>query len=138
MKNTLLALFMTLVVSMVAHAESDKQTSAAEQAMLTWLKMVDAGEYEASWQTAGSMFRNNVTTAQWTQSASSVRQPFGDFKQRRILGAKSIENLPNAPEGQYVVLQTLAEFQNQKGIETVTAVLENDQWQTVGYFIRKQ
>ena len=46
-------------------------------------------------------------------------------------------NLPNVPEGEYVVIQYETVFENRAAIETVTPVKEKDgNWRVAGYFIK--
>lgn len=46
--------------------------------------------------------------------------------------------LPGAPDGEYVVIQFKASFENKKAaVETVTPLLDKDgQWRVSGYFMK--
>ena len=123
-----------------AGAAEISQTDAnvrATKAAITWLKLVDQGEYAASWQTASSFFKARVTEAQWTQQVSSVRGALGLLISRKIKSAKYATTLPGAPDGHYVVIQYSTSFEHkQSAVETVTPMLDNDgDWRVSGYYI---
>ncbi len=115
-------------------AAVDKATIAAD----TWLKLIDNGDYKQSWQQASSAFRNAVSEDQWTQMVGAVRQPLGALVSRKLKGAQYSTSLPGAPEGQYVVIQYDASYQNKSSaVETVTPMLDKDgHWRVSGYYIK--
>ena len=57
----------------------------------------------------------------------SVRDPFGALKSRQFLGAKYATELPGAPDGEYVVIQYQASYENKKNaVETITPMKDGD------------
>lgn len=109
---------------------------AAEDAARGWLELVDSGRYGESWDQAAAMFKGAVTKEQWQQALSSVRQPLGRCRSRKLLSRKLVEALPNAPKGPYVVIQFQAEFENKRdAVETITPALDG-RWRVAGYFIK--
>lgn len=109
----------------------------ARHAALEWLALVDAGEWQQSWEAAGAIFRSEITAPQWTQAASAVRDPLGELVSREVLTIQQTENLPGVPEGEYVVMQFTTAFENAPAaIETVIMRAEDDDLNVVGYFIR--
>ena len=72
------------------------------------------------------------------RSARSARSP-GKVVARQLKSATYATKLPNAPVGEYVVLQFETSFENASGmIETVTPMLEKDgKWKVSGYFIKR-
>jgi hypothetical protein len=67
-----------------------------------------------------------------------VRGPLGELTSRKISSRKYTEQLPGAPDGQYVVLQFDAVYANKaSAVETVTPMLDEDGvWRVSGYFIK--
>jgi len=57
---------------------------------------------------------------------------------RKLKSAAYAKNPPNAPEGEYVVVQYDTNFENKSGaVETVVPNLEKDgKWRVSGYFIK--
>jgi hypothetical protein len=126
--------FVTTTARASDQAAVDEATRAADR----WLKLVDAGDYKQSWNTACSLFRNAVTADQWAQQVGSVRKQVGALVSRKLKSAQYATSLPGAPSGKYVVIQYDSVFQNKSdAVETVTPMLDKDgQWRVSGYFIR--
>ena len=111
---------------------------AAQAAAEAWLALVDAGSYAQSWTEAAAFFRKAIDQAGWQKALDGVRTPLGKLLSRTLKSAKYATSLPGAPDGEYVVLQFDASFENKKSaIETVTPVKESDgRWRVTGYFIK--
>ena len=126
--------FVTTTARAADQAAVDEATAAADR----WLKLVDAGDYKQSWDTASSLFKNAVTADQWAQQVGSARKPLGALVSRKLKSAQYATSLPGAPDGKYVVIQYDSVFQNKSdAVETVTPMLDKDgQWRVSGYFIR--
>ncbi len=104
----------------------------------SWLQMVDAGQYEESWDESSEVFKSAVSRAGWGQSLNSVRMPLGDLVSREVKSAQYATSLPGAPDGEYVVVQFTTVFSHKKSaIETVTPMKDPDGvWRISGYYIR--
>ncbi|MDH3746344.1 MAG: DUF4019 domain-containing protein [Acidobacteriota bacterium] len=114
--------------------EKEEQAIAAAEA---WLGLVDAGDYSKSWEGAAALFRKAVTQQQWIQSLNGVRKPLGRLVSRRVKSKQYLTQLPGAPDGDYVVIQFAASFENKKtAVETVTPMLDDGVWKVSGYFIK--
>ena len=88
----LLASLVTLVVLITASPQgssADTPEAAAESAALTWLGLVDAGDYAQSWVTGAEYFRSSILQSQWVTSVSHVRDSLGGLKSRRLSGASA-------------------------------------------------
>jgi len=118
-----------------AAAEAQK---AAEASAQSWLGLVDAGKYGESWDAAAAAFRTAVSRDQWIQALDQVRRPYGTVLSRKLRGAQYATELPNAPKGEYVVIQYDTAFENKAGaVETITPSKDSDgHWRVAGYFIR--
>ncbi|MFA7666582.1 MAG: DUF4019 domain-containing protein [Burkholderiaceae bacterium] len=126
-----------LSLLMLASAFAGEKASAAEAAALEWLSSVDAGDYAKSWDNAGALLKKQLTTKALERAVSGVREPLGALRSRKVKLAQPANDLPGAPNGEYVVLQFDSAFVNKAaGIETVTTVFEGGVWRVVGYFIR--
>lgn len=133
-----MAVMIVLLVSVsVVGADSEKQKAAISEA-LKWLTVVDQGKYDASWDSAAELFRSAVNKEHWVQSLQSARKPLGDLISRERINATLKTSLPGAPDGQYVVIQFQASFENKTSvIETVTPMLDKDgNWRVSGYYIK--
>ena len=116
----------------------DELEDAARAAAESWLKVVDGGDYEASWDQAAELFKGAVTQDQWKQAVAGVRTPLGRLVSRNVKSSDYTEELPGAPDGQYVVIQFETVFEKKaSAIETVTPMLDSDgKWRVSGYYVR--
>lgn len=110
----------------------------AKKAAVAWLSDMDAGRYDRTWEEAAPYFKEAVPKAKWAEMARAARAPLGKLESREIVVAQYATSLPGAPDGQYVVIQTKASFQNKaEATETITPMKAPDgRWRVSGYFIR--
>lgn len=126
-----------LLLSVGAVADESESVRLAEEATQSWLSLLDAGDYEASWREAAAIFKQQLTEREWVDTASAVRTPFGKLASRQLQRAKYSTTLPGAPEGEYVVLTFEAEYEHMPAaIETVTPMLDDGEWRVAGYYVR--
>jgi hypothetical protein len=115
-----------------------KPEDAAQSVAESWLKLVDDGNYAASWDQAAKVFKGAVKQADWAQAAGGVRTPLGKLVSRKLKSREYTEKMPGAPDGRYVVVQYDTVFENKaSAVETVTPMADPDgAWRVAGYFIR--
>lgn len=120
-----------------AQNESAKR-EAAQRAAQSWLALVDHGDYGQSWQEAASSFQSSVSKTDWERDLQQVRTPLGEAGHRTLMGSIYQSDLPNAPKGEYVVIQYRTEFAGiGPAIETITPTLDKDgKWRVSGYFVK--
>jgi hypothetical protein len=121
-----------------AQKAAPDQEKAAQAAAEIWLALVDAAQYNESWEQAASFFKASVAKDDWNENITQARQPLGKFKTRKVKYTQATDTVQGAPKGKYVLLQTEAAFANQADAkELITVTLDKDgQWRVVGYFIR--
>lgn len=131
------SLFFVLVVAPIVGLSADEKTRAAENAAVDWLALVDAMQYEASWNEAAALFKGHVSTSDWLKAITAARNPLGGVVARNLISATYATNLPGAPDGEYVVLVFQTIFQNKaQAVETVTPMLDGNEWRVSGYYVR--
>jgi hypothetical protein len=127
-----------------AHAQSPDAAgaavTAAQVAARSWLSLIDQSRYGESWDSAASFFRTAVTKAAWEDAVQKARSPLEPVGARKLLGASFQTKLPNAPPGEYVVLQYQTKAGGEKTVvEIVTPMKEKDgSWRVSGYYIRPE
>lgn len=133
-----LALGFAVVLSPRAATAAEGAEAEASAAAQSWLASIDAGDYAASWDAAAPLFQRAVEREKWRSTLESVRAPLGKLLSRSLKSAQYTKTLPGAPDGEYVVLQFDASFENKKvAVETVTPMLAPDgTWRVSGYYIR--
>ena len=131
-----LALALTLSGQAAAQGREEIAVTGARE----WLALVDAGQFPQSWEQAGEIIRNSVTSDRWAASLTGLRQPLGNLTARNLKTVVVAENLPNAPQGKYVVTTFDTSFANGQTpfVEIVTSFLEttSNQWKVVGYSLK--
>lgn len=121
-----------------AFAQDDQKTTDAKAAAVRWLQLADQGNYAASWDQAAEPMRAAVTRPGWEDALKAVRTPLGAVRARTPTSAVYTKSLPGAPDGEYVVIQFVTEFEHKaNAVETVTPMREKDgSWKVSGYFIK--
>ena len=117
---------------------NDAQVEAAQKAAQEWLALLDANNYEATWENAASMFKTQVTTDQWVQQIKQAHSQLDSLQSRSVVAARYTESLPNVPEGEYVVVQYRTVYGDMSTIETMTLMKDGDAWRTAGYFVKPE
>ncbi|WP_076071132.1 helix-turn-helix domain-containing protein [Sphingomonas montana] len=118
-------------------APANMSRSAGLGAARTWLSMLDRQDWNGSWRAAASLFKTQITAAQWGATIQSVRAPLGPVSSRTFQTVTKAGTLPGAPAGDYEVLQFRTDFASKPGaVETVTLARDRSAWKVVGYFIR--
>src|SRR4029077_15938438 len=80
-----------------------------------------------SWTTAATHLKNSVTQAQFASGVAAARKPLGAVRSRSVSSATFTKSLPNAPAGEYVVIQFTTNFEHVvNATETVTPMKEPD------------
>jgi hypothetical protein len=119
-------------------AGADNEEAAAAKDAESWLALVDAGRYGESWERASTAFRSAVTKEKWIETVSAVRDQTGKLETRKIAKSQALKDPPNAPAGDYLMLQYSSTFEKkQDATETMVMAREGDKgWRTSGYFIK--
>ena len=128
-----------------AHSQDSPSTGqdspsagAAQDAALTWLALIDAGNFDNSWDEAADIFQQHIAKAAWASAAANARAPLGAVLSRKLTSARHARTLPGAPDGDYVVLQFATRFEHKAdATEFVTPARAKDgSWKVSGYFIK--
>ena len=128
---------MTLLAVPAARADEGQAVSKAQASAKAWLALTDAGKYAQSWDAAAAFFQKAVSKADWEKALEKVRGPLGAMKSRKLKSATFTRTLPNAPEGEYVVIQFDTQFENRAVVETVTPMKEKDgSFKVSGYYVK--
>ena len=111
--------------------------TTGEVSARAWVALIDQSRWEESWEKSGTIFREAVTSAEWARQARPVREPLGAVIKRTLVANEAHKELPNAPKGEYRILQFASDYANRPGsVDTVILAQEGEHWFVVGYFIR--
>lgn len=144
LRTGFLALTLVLIAGVVVAQESDTvAVSLAEQQTAqdtadVWIALIDSMEYAASWEGASAAFRQQVTQDQWEQGLQGALGPLGPLLSRAPQGREYTTTLPNAPEGEYVVITYGSSYaQLENAVETIVMVRNPaGVWKPAGYYVR--
>ncbi|MDP2320213.1 MAG: DUF4019 domain-containing protein [Acidobacteriota bacterium] len=121
--------------ALTAQAPEDAAQAVAE----SWVKLVDAVDYGASWDEAATVFKNAVTKEQWTAAATGARAPLGSVASRTLASRQITDQPPpGAPAGTYAIIRYTTTFANVPTVnELVILILDGDRgWRVAGYTVR--
>lgn len=130
-----------LLLAVGACRESSPEAEqAAYEATKPWLAMMDAGEYEQSWEAAAPWFRDNIGSVdQWLAKAQETRKPLGALRSRELKMTTFKTNPMGAPDGEYTIVVYDARWEKGDILETVSMQRQADgSWQVVGYHVKQQ
>lgn len=140
MKSVLVCLSLVAMVALWGcNSKSNPQAeTAAIDAAKAWLSLVDGEKYAESWDASAQYFKGAVKKEQWLQAMQSGRKPFGKTISRELKSKSYRTALPGAPDGEYVIIQFNASFENKKvALETITPMMDKDgQWRVSGYYMK--
>ena len=116
----------------IMSSRASETDAVLETAARDWLELVDASDWQASYDAAGQAFQEPNTVATWRDASEMARIPLGDVATRKLAGVQFL----NAPPGGYQVVRFRTDFANRNGVtEHVTLEKEGDVWKVVGYFL---
>ena len=123
-----------------ANVDTAATLRAADTAAHSWLALVDKGEITRSWDEAALVFQLGVTKPSWERAVRNARGPFEPFGARHQIVARYTTDPPNAPPGQYVLLQYETEVSGGRHVvETVIPTLDGQRgWRVSGYYVRPE
>jgi DNA-binding CsgD family transcriptional regulator len=122
----------TAVSTTPSTAAAADETAAVTASARQWLTMLDADDWDGTWNATGQSFKALNTSAIWTDVSKTVRERFGHIKSRELA---STDFVPAPPAGLWV-LKFRAHYANQaNAIETISLMRENDSWRVVGVYV---
>lgn len=138
--NALAALALATAITALSALGDEEQldTAPAMAAAQAWVALLDAERSGDSWDEAATFFRDSVPKVKWQTAYDAMRAPLGIVLARKMRSVTYAHVLPNAPPGDYVVIEYDTRFENRpQAIETVTPMREKDgSWKVAGYFVR--
>lgn len=129
---------LTSVLYGCAPARNPEAETAAVKAAQEWLALIDGGDYVISWAESAPLLKAAVPQDQWDKMMDAARKPFGKKLSREKISSVYKTAMPGAPDGEYVIIQFKASFENKKSaVETVTPMKDQEgTWRVSGYYIK--
>lgn len=144
MKHLLITSFFAaavLISSSVAYGQSNLTLGAEEkqalQAAESWLSLIEKSKFSKSWDACSPFFQENFPKETWTRTMDSTFSILGKVEKRELFQSNFYTELPNAPEGEYVIIQFKTKFKkrDEQVTETIIPKKVGDEWKVVSYFV---
>jgi hypothetical protein len=136
--KTLIGVLVLLLGSAAPGHPQEEATSEARDGAREWLTLLDAQEWDRTWEQAGELLKAAVSQDEWAKKMSVTLGPLGRVDSRAVRSSEYSTTMPGAPDGEYVVVKFDTSFENkQTAMETVILKKEPEgAWKVSGYFIR--
>ncbi len=134
--------FLTLIALVIIFYPSfsrkpDQQRVDATAVVATrFFELVDAGQYDQSWDECSDYLKNEVSQQDWIKRLAAVRSVAGKLIDRQQEDYTYTNNMGESiPVGEYMVYHFNSKFENKDQLtETVTVMLEADnRWRIAAY-----
>ena len=118
-------------------AQSNEQAvEAAKEAAQEWLALLDAGKYETTWEEGATLIKSKMTAEQWAAQVRQAHAALDSLRSRSLVAARYATDIPNAPEGEYVVAQYKSMYGAKETVETTYLKKDDGMWRVAGYFVK--
>ncbi len=110
---------------------------AAQRQALGFLGYLDHGRYADSYSYTGMLIRNQLDREAFASKVEQARANAGALQSRELVDAGYTTSVPDAPQGQYVVLHYHSSFAKRPDtLETLTLALAKGYWRVDGWYIK--
>lgn len=117
------------MVPLSAASTASVTETAPVHAAREWLALVDAGDWNASWNATGQAFKSLNTSDRWAAVSQSVRAPLGAVVSRKLVRE---DHVPAPPYGYQVVTFKTSYANKVDATETLSLAMEGGDWRVVG------
>ena len=128
-----------------AHPTEPDRAAAASMAAVEWLELVDASDYEGSWEAASEHFRQDMArfgkdVSFWVKALEVSRAPLGELRAREATRVDVDAELPGVANDAFVKIDYSSSFSVRNGVtETIGMILESDgEWRMATYVIDRE
>ena len=98
----------------------------AQEAAKAWLALVDEGKYGSKWDDLTSDFMKQGGMEALEKSKKAMRAPLGAVKSRTLNTIALVNAVPGNPDGEGVLFQYDARFENKEAFERIMAMRDKD------------
>lgn len=102
-----------------------------------FLQMLDDGKFDQTWATVSPLLKAKTSEIIWSNGIKAVRLGLGSLKKREPTTIGFTQQMPDAPAGNYAVVECVTTFATGSVNEKVVFREDEKQWRVVGYFIYK-
>lgn len=136
MSTVAVALALAALVASEAVPAGHPAAAAADAPTVTaarnFLALIDADDWDASWDAIGRAIRSGTTKDVWTSVSKDMRAKYGKPGKRELV---SVDLVPAPPHGYTVVKFRTDYARKARAIETLSMAREGDGWRVAGIII---
>jgi hypothetical protein len=77
-----------------------------------------------------------MTAEQWAAQVRQAHAALDSLRSRSLVAARYATDIPNAPEGEYVVAQYKSMYGAKEMVETAYLKKDDGMWRVAGYFVK--
>ncbi|MDD3179301.1 MAG: DUF4019 domain-containing protein [Opitutaceae bacterium] len=113
--------------SLAYSAEQKPLPNEVKSTAISWMELLDKGQYSDSWKQAVAKIRSFYGEKDWSQKMTKLRQPLGKAEKRELAGSNHTDTRPGMPPGDYWVLEFNTKFEKMPAaVEEVTLIPDRD------------
>lgn len=112
------------------HERAEQSARAAAQ---SWLRLVDEGDFEESWEAAAPVFRERVPQETWEERGDLLRDSIQTGVNRTRTMVEYRDSLRRITGGPFVILKFRSSPGDLSVEETVLTARIDDAWNVAGY-----
>ncbi|MBE8589527.1 DUF4019 domain-containing protein [Pseudomonas sp. MAFF 301449] len=103
-----------------------------------FLTLLDSGKAELTWPAVSPVLQAKTSALMWASSLKGLRLGLGSFQKREPVAIGFIDQMPDAPAGNYAVIEFASTFSTTTVQEKVIVRDDDKHWGIVGYFVNKR
>lgn len=121
-----------------AGAAEKKDMEASAAAADKWLKLLDRGAYNESWEAASLTFKLKVPQASWLQILDVSRKGLGAATARTIAEQRPAIDPQGLPKGKYMVIFYNTTFPGKPNTNELVTLMQLDDgtWKVLTYLVK--
>ena len=110
-----------------------KKVHPAQGVALDFIKVLDSGKYEKSYDYTAAFIRTKVDRAQWGGGIAAAYKKLGKVSSRKHRSSKGQEDMTGGPKGSYWTVDHNSTAGGRPYVERVILFKESGAWKVVGY-----
>ena len=134
----ILSFLAIIIYPQYSNKPDQHKVDAARVAAEEFLQMVDAGQFENSWQVSANYLQQKVKLPEWTEKLTRIKADYGPLQARELNKAAIAAPVDELPNREILLLTYQTDFEKQAERKELVTMLLDPQggWQVVGYFIK--
>jgi hypothetical protein len=114
---------------------TQEQQLQVHNAAVQFLRLLDDEKSDQTWAAVSPLLKATTSEIIWSNGIKTMRLGLGAIKERESLRIGFSGQMPDAPAGNYAVVECVATFATGPVREKVVFREDAKQWLVVGYFI---